>query len=236
MCVKNYQLDGAIADIKNFVGKETVILPLLNGVTARDRLLDAYPGNRVLYGLSIAIAAQRADRGVTNTVDGVIQFGDADNTEPADAVLAVRDFLAAAGIKTEVCPDMIRACWKKWMFNGGCNQVSALTDATYGQMISVEPNRVLFHEAMLEVVALAKASGIRLDEQDALDFEKMLETFSPLGRTSMLQDMQGKRRTEVDSFAGTVMEFGKKLRVPTPVNHVLYCIIKSREELGGSAG
>lgn len=47
----------------------------------------------------------------------------------------------------------------------------------------------------------------------------------------MLQDVEAKRKTEVDYFAGTVVEMGKRLNIPTPVNYVLFCIIKSLEEL-----
>jgi 2-dehydropantoate 2-reductase len=230
-CVKNYQLDRAIADIRNCVGEETVILPLLNGITARDRILSAFPNNKVLYGLSIYIDAVRTADGVSNTVNGIIQFGDADNTVLAPEVAAVKDFLSAAGIEAQVCPDMIQTIWRKWMLNIGCNQVSAATGAPYGKLCSVETNRILFHEAMMEVVALAKASRIDLSENDVLQFENMMNTFSPQGKTSMLQDVEAKRRTEVDYFAGTAVELGKKLGIPTPVNHVLYCIIKSREQL-----
>lgn len=231
VCVKNYQLDQAIADIQNFVGEDTVILPLLNGITARDRILSAYPNNKVLYGLSIYIDAVRTAEGVSNTVNGVIQLGNADNTTLAPEVAAVKEYLSAAGIEAQVCPDMIQTIWRKWMLNIGCNQVSAATGAPYGKLCSIETNRILFHEAMMEVVALAKASRIDLSEKDVLQFENMMNTFSPQGKTSMLQDVEAKRRTEVDYFAGTAVELGKELGIPTPVNHVLYCIIKSREQL-----
>lgn len=117
------------------------------------------------------------------------------------------------------------------MLNIGCNQISAATGAAYGKLTEIETNRILLHEAMMEVVALAEASCINLSEKDALEFEDSMRTFSPLSKTSMLQDVEAKRRTEVDYFAGTVVELGKKLNVPTPVNHVLYCIIKSIEQL-----
>lgn len=230
--VKNYQLDQAIGDVRSFVGKNTVLLPLLNGVTARDRLLAAFPENRVFYGLSIYIDAVRTAEGVFNTQDGVIQFGDADNAEPSPETEAVRDYLNGAGIKTEVCPDMVRAVWKKWMMNVGVNQVSAITRSPYGKVASVPSTLALLHEAMMEVVALAKASGIDLGEREALEFEGMMGRFSPEGKTSMLQDVEAKRRTEVDYFGGTAEELGKKLNVPTPVNHVLTLLIKSIEAAG----
>ncbi len=231
VCVKNYQLDHALADMKDLVCEKTVILPLLNGITARDRILSAFPNNKVLYGLSIYIDAVRTPEGVLNTVNGVIQFGNADNSTLAPEVVDVERFLTAAGIEVQVCPNMIRTIWKKWMLNVGGNQVSAATGAAYGKICSIETNRILFCEAMMEVVALARASCIDLSEKDVLEFENMMRTFSPQGKTSMLQDVEAKRRTEVDYFAGTVVELGKKLNVSTPVNHVLYCIIKSIEQL-----
>lgn len=230
--VKNYQLDRAIEDIRGFVGKNTVLLPLLNGVTARDRLLAAFPENRVFYGLAIYIDAVRTPEGVLNRENGTIQFGDADNAEPSPEVEAVRDYLAGAGIRAEVCPDMIRAVWRKWMMNVGVNQVSAVTRSPYGRITSVPSTLALFHEAMMEVVALGKASGIDLGERDALEFEGLMDRFSPEAKTSMLQDVEAKRRTEVDYFGGTVEELGKKLGVPTPVNHVLTLVIRSIEAAG----
>lgn len=231
ICVKNYQLDQAITDIASLVCENTVILCLLNGITARDRISSVFPNNKVLYGLSIFIDAVRTSEGVSNTVNGIIQFGNADNTTLTPEVANVKEFLTAAGIEAQVCPNMIQTIWRKWMLNIGCNQVSAATGAAYGKLCSIETNQILFHEAMMEVVALAKASCIDLSEKDVLEFENMMRTFSPNGKTSMLQDVEAKRRTEVDYFAGTAVELGKKLHVPTPVNHVLYCIIKSIEQL-----
>lgn len=237
VCVKNYQLSQAIEDLRGAAENgRTVILPLLNGITAKDRLSDAFPGCRVLYGLSIYIDAVRSEGGVKNTSDGLIQLGDASNTPPFPEVTAAAGLLSEAGIKTQICPDMMRAIWKKWMLNVGCNQVSAVTGATYGLLANIETNRILFHEAMMEVVALAEASGIDLTEKDALEMEEMMSSFSPEGKTSMLQDMEAKRRTEVDYFAGTAVELGKKLHVPTPVSHVLGCVIKSIEQKNKPAG
>lgn len=231
LCVKNYQLKQALEDIRNFVGENTLLLPLLNGITARDEIFAAYPKNKVFYGLTIHIDAVRTDTGVENTEDGIIQFGYADNTDPAPDVLAVKEYLSDAGIQTEVYADMMRILWRKWMLNVGGNQMSAVTGAKYSQFASIETNRTLFLDAMMEVVALARAAHVNLTEQDALQLDKMMETFTSNGKTSMLQDVEAKRRTEVDNFAGTVVELGKKYSVPTPVNHVLYCIIKSKEQM-----
>ncbi len=230
-CVKNYQLKDAIDDVRSFVGENTVLLTLLNGVTARTAIHAEYPDNKVLYGLSMKIDAIRTENGVINTVDGEIHFGEADNTIISDEVQAVADCFNSSGIQNIVFPDMIRMIWKKFMLNVGVNQVTAVTKSTYGKVTSIGTNLVLFREAMSEVLAIAKASGIDLREEDIEEFVELMSKFSPNSKTSMLQDVEARRKTEVDYFAGTVVEMGKKLSIPTPVNHVLYCIIKSMEEL-----
>jgi len=231
-CVKNYQLDKAIDDVRNFVGENTIILTILNGITARDRILSAYPDNKVLYGLSTHMNAVRTPEGVFSTEHGEIQFGDGDNTVIAPEVQAVQELLNEAGIKNKVFPDMIRAMWKKFMLNVGVNQVTAITKASYEKVASVKTNLILYKEAMMEVLKVAQASGVDLREKDVEELMASITSrLSAKEKTSMLQDVEAKRKTEVDYFSGLVVEMGKKLSIPTPVNHVLYCLIKSIEEL-----
>ncbi|MGD9566981.1 MAG: ketopantoate reductase family protein [Sedimentibacter sp.] len=229
--VKNYQLEGAIEDVRSFVGKNTILITFLNGVTARSRIHAAFPDNKVLYGLSMKIDAIRTENGVINTVDGEIHFGEADNTTLSQEVQAVVDCFNDSGIKNIVFSDMIRMVWKKFMLNVGVNQVTAVTRAPYGKVTSIDTNLTLFKEAMMEVLTIAKATNIDLREEDIDEFVELMSHFSPNSKTSMLQDVDAKRKTEVDYFSGTVMEMGRKLNIPTPVNHVLYCIIKSLEQL-----
>ncbi len=230
-CVKNYQLEDAVEDVKSFVSENTILITFLNGVTARDRIHKAFPNNKTLYGLAMRIDAERANNGFINTENGEIHFGEADNTIISDEVKAVQECFNRAGIKNIVFPDMIRMIWRKFMLNVGVNQVTAVTKSPYGKVTHLETNLVLFKEAMNEVLEIAKASQIDLREDDINDFVALMNSFSPVGRTSMLQDVEAKRKTEVDYFAGTVIEMGKNLNIPTPVNFVLYNIIKSIEQL-----
>lgn len=230
-CVKNYQLDGAIEDVKSFVGENTILITFLNGVTARDRIHAAFPNNKTLYGLSMKIDAERSEDGFINTVDGEIHFGEADNRIISPEVKAVQECFNEAGIENIVFPDMIRMIWKKFMLNVGVNQVTAVTRSPYGKVTHLETNLVLFKGAMNEVLSIAKTLNIDLGEDDIEEFVTLMNNFSPMGRTSMLQDVEAKRKTEVDYFAGTLIEMGKELNIPTPINYVLYNIIKSIEQL-----
>ena len=229
--VKNYHLQQALSDVKNMVTDKTVFLTVLNGVTARDEIVEAYPENRALYGLGMGIDAVRTDEGISCSCEGTIQFGDADNTCLSDEVKAVKAVLDRAGVTNEVCPDMIRAIWNKWMINVSTNQLSAITGAGYGSFLAVpELNRAM-HEVMTEVITLARSKNINITEDDAFAYEKKLAGFDPAGKTSMLQDVEAKRQTEVDYFAGTVIKFGREAGVPTPWNDRIYLLIKTIEKL-----
>lgn len=225
--VKNYHLAQALNDVKNIVTENTVFLTVLNGVTARDEIKEAYPNNTVLYGIGMGIDAVRNDEGIKCKCEGTIQFGDADNTVMSPEVKAVKDLFDKAGIGNEVFPDMIRTIWNKFMINVSTNQLSAITGCGYGSFLTVPELNEAMHQVMTEVITLANKKGINLKEDDAYAYEKKLATFDPAGKTSMLQDVEAKRHTEVDYFAGTVIKFGKEAGVPTPWNDRMYLLIKT---------
>ena len=85
--------------------------------------------------------------------------------------------------------------------------------------------------AMTEVIAIAEALKINLCEKDLDEWGRILKKLSPDGKTSMLQDVEAGRKTEVEIFAGKIKELGKKLKKPTPVNDTLFAIIKAYEEM-----
>ncbi|MCK4901495.1 MAG: hypothetical protein KAS38_22120, partial [Anaerolineales bacterium] len=72
--------------------------------------------------------------------------------------------------------------------------------------------------------------GVNLGENDVEDWYKVLNTLSPQGKTSMLQDIEAKRKTEVEIFGGKVVELGEAYGISTPVNHTLLRIIQVLEE------
>ncbi|MCD6436256.1 MAG: 2-dehydropantoate 2-reductase, partial [Clostridiales bacterium] len=80
-----------------------------------------------------------------------------------------------------------------------------------------------------EVIKLSKAMNVNLDESAFEQYISLLNDLSPDGLTSMLQDIRAKRKTEVEMLSGQVIEFGKKYNIETPVNNILYKMIKSIE-------
>jgi 2-dehydropantoate 2-reductase len=102
--------------------------------------------------------------------------------------------------------------------------------APYGVFQSSPNAQALMETLMREVIALAGAEGIDLTEQDIADWYRPLRTLSPTGQTSMLQDVEAGRKTEIEIFAGKVVELGHKHGIPTPVNETMLRLIRVLEE------
>jgi 2-dehydropantoate 2-reductase len=79
---------------------------------------------------------------------------------------------------------------------------------------------------------VAESAGIGLSAKDVDEWEGILSGLSPTGKTSMLQDVEAGRKTEVEIFAGKVIALGIRYHVPTPVNTTVQHIIKAIENRG----
>lgn len=219
-------LNNAIKNIENFVKDDTIIISLLNGVTSEEIIAKKYGWKHILLSYFIGHSAMRDGNIITHDGVGDIVFGikDKNLTDEADFE-AVKKFFDKVGIKYKTPDNMLRSYWLKFMFNVAVNQSSAILRMTFGQMKNNEKYMEFVRKVMKEVEMIAKASGVEETEtmiQDALlGFEKMM----PEGKTSMFQDIEAGRKTEVDMFAGTIIELGKKYNIPTPYNMVLKSLI-----------
>jgi 2-dehydropantoate 2-reductase len=232
VAVKGQHLAQAIDDMRPYVGPDTLILSLLNGISSEDELSAAFGAEHVLYAMIIGIDALREGNSISYTRSGIIHFGEALNRpgEPGERVVRVSRFLDRAGLRYEVPELMIRTLWYKFMINVGINQASALLRAPYGAFQNVREAQRVMESAMLEVVALSKALGTGLFEEDLHSWYKTLGTLSPEGKTSMLQDVEAGRKTEVELFSGTVIRLGRETGVSVPVNQMLYDLIRAIEQ------
>lgn len=229
VAVKHHHLDAAIGDMGHGVGPESIIMSLMNGVESEERLGRVYGDDLVLPATIVGIDALREGMSITYSKRGKIFFGDAMGRETA-RVRRVRALFDRARIVYEIPADIRRTIWWKFMINVGVNQVSAALRAPYGVFQTPGEARLLTESAMREVVALAQKLQIPLGEADLADWYPILAGLRPEGKTSMLQDVEARRKTEVEMFAGTVIELGRHLGVPTPVNGRLFNVIRNIEE------
>ncbi len=229
IAVKQHHLQQSICDISRFIGKNTILLSLLNGISSEEIIGGKFGMDKMLYAFCLGTDAVRESTGVNYTNIGRIFFGEKTNQVPSERVSAVRELFTKAGIPHVVPENMIREQWWKFMMNVGVNQVSAILKAPYGVFQRVEEARDLLFMASKEVILLSGKLGIPLSEKDIGEYMSVIDTLAPEGKTSMLQDVEASRKTEVEIFAGNVIELGLKYGVETPVNNLLYKMIKTLE-------
>jgi 2-dehydropantoate 2-reductase len=234
VALKHHHLPGAVGDLRVLVGPETTILSVMNGLDSEEILGAVYGMDKVLYTVAVGIDAVREGNRVTHTKPGTLYLGEATNDPPSERVRRVGALLDRAGIAHETPPDMIRTLWWKFMINVGVNQASAVMRAPYGTFQISPEAQALMETLMREVIVLAEAEGVDLGEQDIRAWYDFMNGLSPEGKTSMLQDVEAGRKTEVEMFAGKVVELGAVHGIATPVNETLLHIIHVLEEQAGT--
>lgn len=229
--VKNYSLESAINDIRPLIQKDTIILPLQNGITATERLREAFPENRVLYGIMLRTDAHRTGHKVFFTTSGEIQIGYADNKTIAPEVNDVYQCLKHAGVNVRIYEDMLKTQWRKWMLNTSAGQVAVEIGIECGYFGQVDEVVELMRRCMDEILLIAKAENVNITEKDRDEIIELLINYPANKKMSMLQDVEAGRPIEIEDYAGTVMRLGKKHGIPTPVNDLFYLTITSREKV-----
>lgn len=229
VATKYHHLEDALPDLKNFVADHTLFISLLNGLTSEDIIGDLYGHEKTLLAISMNLDALREGNRIYHTRPPLLIFGEPDNTELSARVKRVQAFLEHVGIGYQTPQDMCRMMWWKFMINVGMNQSSAVTRATYGQYKTVPELRWLKESLMREVVAVAQAEHVNLTEEDVFSFYKTIDIIAEDGKTSMLQDIEAGRKTEVEMFGPVVMKLGEKHGIPTPINRSIVSIIRTIE-------
>jgi len=234
--VKAYALDEAVALAKNFVGEETIILSVLNGISSEEIIGKTFCPAKIIPCMVAGMDATRITgwegASVNFSRTGCVSFGALAQNEQRD-IDALAEFFTRVKLEYKIEADIIKTIWWKFMMNVGVNPASAVLRAPYRLFQTNEHAIALAKMAMMEAVFVAQASGIRLTEADMDAAIALTRTLSPDGKTSMCQDAEAGRKTEIDIFAGEVVRRGHGLGVATPVNEFLYHAVKALETGGG---
>ncbi len=168
---------------------------------------------------------------------GVVQWDTAGSTwigpfepRPAsmDQVRTLADALTESGMETLVLEDARGAQWTKLIFNAASNALCSLTQLPHGRAALNDDVRWVMDGVIEEGKAVAKALGIVMEKDPAALLEESIEPALD-HKPSMLQDILAMRATEIDQLNGGIVNFGKQVGVPTPLNQAAYGLIKGLE-------
>ena len=218
--VKYTALNEAITNIKPFVGKDTIIISLLNGVISEEKLIEAFGEEKVIYCVAQGMDALKLGNKLTYMNTGNLHIGTVYHNE--DKLNKLAELFKRGNVPFIIEDNILRRMWSKLMLNVGVNQVVMVYEGTY-KTIQVEGEpRDLMIGAMREVIKVANAKGIDLNEDDLNLYLNILNTLDPSSMPSMRQDGLSKRKSEKDLFSKTIMNLGDKYNIDTPINDYLY--------------
>jgi 2-dehydropantoate 2-reductase len=220
ICTKSYDLKQTIEKLKPLINHRTILLPLLNGVSASDEILEILPNANVLKGCAFIVSKIKSPGIIENS--GNIQklsFG-MDGTL-SDAVLHLKDLMFDAGIDVTVSNKISSAIWEKFIFISPTATSTSYFDNTIGKVL--EGNLETILKLIEEVKNLALAKGVTISDDIS---EKTINTMKSMPyevTSSMHRDyLNQKPQTEVESLTGYIVREAEKLGIAAPTYHKLY--------------
>ena len=139
---------------------------------------------------------------------------------------SVADVFNRAGIATRVVADVRSVMWAKLFINVGINAITALTGIKNGQLLDLEQTRQLSRDAVQEAITVAGTQGIAIDGDPV---EKVFQVAAATGanRSSMGQDVDNCRETEISAINGFIVKIAQRAGVPVPVNRTLAALVET---------
>ena len=220
---------GAMETAAGFVGKDTLIISLLNGVTSEEILAERFGAENILYSVAQGMDAVKEGAYLTYVHPGRIVLGERKPGEISERVMAVADYLNTHGVTATPVPDMVRRQWGKLMLNVGLNQACMVFECDYGGVQIPGKARETMLAAMREAQMIAGFEGYVITDDEFDEWVALLDSFAPEGKPSMRQDGEARRKSEVELFAGTMLRLAKKHGAGVPVNSWLYEKVKEIE-------
>jgi 2-dehydropantoate 2-reductase len=231
--VKLWNTESAIDRIRTIVGPETAVISFQNGVLKDEYLTKAFGRDRIMGGVCY-VATSIARPGVigrTGTLERMV-FGEFDGIASPRAQRFLRACLAG-GIKAELARDIRREIWEKFVFLVALSGTTTTMRTTIGPIRANPQTRVFLFDVMREVVAVGQAHGIDLPADYAEQRLRLADDLAPDMTSSMHHDLERGNRLEVRWLSGGVVELGRAVGVPTPLNRAIADILALRAEGGG---
>ncbi len=223
--VKSPDTPDAAADAARLAGRTGAVLTLQNGLGNADILAGTVGEGRIIAGTTAHGATLTAPGKIRHAGVGPTVVGMWSGPDPAPA-RQTADILNGAGIETAVADDIRTVIWNKLLINVGINAITALTGINNGGILDLEETRRLSRTAVKEAMAVAHAQGISVNP-DAVDAVFRVAEATRGNRSSMGQDVDYRRPTEIDAINGAVVDLAETLNMPAPVNQTLTTLVKT---------
>lgn len=226
--VKCYQTVEAVRSALPLIGPQTVVLSLQNGWGNADAIASVVAPARVLAGVTYHSATMLAPGQIRHTGQGETLLG-----EPTGAlsprVQRIVELFTAAGLPTTASAEIRTTIWEKLALNCAVLPTAALLRFQTHLLGEHEPACTLMQALLQETITVAQAQQIPLSFDERWAAIRSLTQRAIGAKPSMLQDVEARRRTEIDVINGAVVAAGHQFGIATPHNQTMVWMVKALE-------
>ena len=225
--VKSTHTASAAETARKLAGSDGAVMTLQNGMGNADILSEFIDPERVLAGTTSHGATLLGPGSIRHAGIGATTIGAWAETEQGkEQARKFSGFFTKIGIETEAVDDVRSVLWNKLLINIGINAITALTTIKNGQILDLEITRQLSRNAVEEAMKIAGQMNIKVRE-DAVDHVYAVAEATALNRSSMGQDVDNKRQTEIGTINGFIVRQAKRLGMQAPVNQTLTALVET---------
>ncbi len=206
---------------------DTIVVTLQNGLGNEGILRESFGAGRTAAGVTSQGATFLGPGRIRHAGTGPTHLGMSDGRNEKLGPFA--DVLRAAGFETHVERDVAALVWSKLVINVGINALTAMIGQPNGRLLDFEETRALMADLVAEAVAVAGARGIRLTYTDPLATVHEVARRTGANRSSMLQDFDRGRETEINFINGAIVREAAALGIAVPVNTAVTRLVKALE-------
>jgi 2-dehydropantoate 2-reductase len=231
VCVKEWQLDDSFDLIDRLSTASTMVVPLLNGVSAVDRLVARFGEDRVSGGycmISSAIEEPGTIR-INPAFPPTINIGAIGGTAAEERVQRIREALEVEGVTVVVSPNIEAGLWSKFILIGSTGSVGAISRVPIGVIRAVPETRALLISVMEELRDIGLAKGVALPADIVDRVMTMIDKVPAETMASLQREFMEGRPSELDDWVGAVVKLGDKHRHPTPLHRTMYAALLPQE-------
>jgi len=243
--VKAHTIPAIAPRVASLLGPETAVLSLQNGLpwwyfhgalgddeplraADPDGVVERHiPSARAIGSVAYCSCSLAAPGVVSHTQFNRFPMGEPDGSH-SERLRLLSEAFQAAGFKAPIRNDIRQELWVKLLGNGAFNPISALTHKTIPEIVNYPLTCDLVRSLMVEIHETAAAAGVQI----AFSMEKRIEGSRASGahKTSMLQDLEAGRTSEIDQIAGAIVELADRYNVPVPAVKAIYAATRLRFE------
>lgn len=232
--VKSTATEEAAAQFKAFAKPDTIVLTLQNGLGNEAILRRHFGVQRTAAGVTSQGATFVGPGKIRHAGKGPTHMAMSDGD--AGKLAAFAAALSAAGFETHVEQDVAGMIWGKLIINVGINALTALWGVQNGKLLDYEDSKTLMADLVNEALAVVKARGIVLSDKDPLATVYAVAAKTGANYSSMLQDFQKNRVSEIDFINGAILREAKELGVAVPVNEAVTRLVRVADRLHAAKG